>query len=276
MSLESIDFEGDDDGGMPLAVPLEDQPEVPPSPDDEFADSEADSEDSKQEPDAEAEGESEEDAQPDETTKGEDSAPPAQESKSQMVPLAVVLEERAKRQDAERRLEGLTSSPPEKQNDTGEDLTDKFLSDPGAFVQGFKQEVTKEVGQIISQERLKWSLNSARQRHNDFMDVLPHWDEAVKNNPALENQMLAADDPAEFAYKHGKLFDQTKDIGGDLDAWREREREKIRTEEREALKKEQVRRSAERVIPTNAGARSAGVNGSAARGGETIDDLFDD
>jgi len=83
-------------------------------------------------------------------------------------------------------------------------------------------------------------------------------------------------DPAEFAYKAGKAYAETKDMG-DLSEYRAKIKDQVRAELIEEAKKTKADEAAQRIIPSNASARGAGaISGAALDMDTSIDGMFSD
>lgn len=115
--------------------------------------------------------------------------------------------ERDKRQALQAELEALKTpkAPP----------IDPWTDLPGALAQ---QEKTFQ--EQLRQQRLLVSEDLAREKYKDFEEVIGHFNQAVESNPALAQQMVAARNPAEYAYRQGLLHKELGSVNGDPIAYR--------------------------------------------------------
>jgi hypothetical protein len=121
-------------------------------------------------------------------------------------------------------------SAPRSEEPKPEDLEAEFWKDPTGFVRKLAQDGVPNVKTELTKAKIHLSENYARKQHPDYDEKLAAYSEAARQNPAMLMQLEHHPDPAEFAYQVGAkiLFD--REIGGDPNAWRERERERIRAE----------------------------------------------
>ena len=133
-------------------------------------------------------------------------------------------EERRKRQDLERQLNELR-----KPQDAGEKKT--FWDDPEGHFKNFEQRLAQRETALS----LRVSENIARSKYTDFDGAIEVFAEILKTpaGPGVHAQFLAAQDPAEFAYRLGKQTRELREVGS-VEAMRE----KIAKEERAKLEAE--------------------------------------
>ncbi len=117
--------------------------------------------------------------------------------------IAAIMDERRKRQEAERQLAELRKQIPEEKTD--------FFTDPEKAVQ---EQVQKAVAPI-REKFIKQSIAAATSAHADFVQAAEVFEEMLKTNPVLADEWLASDDPGEFIYstatntpKHREQFAQ--------------------------------------------------------------------
>jgi len=163
-------------------------------------------------------------------------APPAQPefTERERAFQAAMLEERRKRQEIERRAQ----AEAERQAQLKPDGTPKtFWDDPEATLAQFEARIQS---QAIS-TRLSTAEQIARSRYGseDFDAKVGKFAEVMQATPGLYNQWLSAPDPAEFAYKTGKLHMELAEAGN-LDALRA----KIEAEARAKVEREYAERAA--------------------------------
>lgn len=119
--------------------------------------------------------------------------------------LAAATDERRKRQELERQLNEYR----QKQTQAAPEDKKTFWDDPD----GKLTELTTYVQKEMTQNRLSTSEAIARSRYPDFQEKIETFVELVKESPVLYQQMLAAPDPADFAYKHSKNHMTLKEVG---------------------------------------------------------------
>lgn len=153
-------------------------------------------------------------------------APPAGRQDHGPIPIQALLDEREKRQRAERELEewrrraAPPPAPPVR--------PDVFADPDGAF-----SHIEKQVSEQVTRARLDMSVMMEQASKPDYADKEAAFIEAVKANPALYQQMLADPHPAGFAYRVGSQVLAMREIG-DPAGYRER----IEAELREKLEAE--------------------------------------
>lgn len=137
----------------------------------------------------------------------------AEEQKQRKAFQARAKDERGKRQDAEKRPE--------------------FWNDPEKAL----DHIDKTVDQKITDVKINLSRAQARRQHADYDAKEEKFSEMCQGTPSLVQQMLDSDDPAGFAYQTVADADKIAEIG-DLDAWKQQEREKMKQELLADLKKD--------------------------------------
>jgi hypothetical protein len=128
--------------------------------------------------------------------------------------LRAAQEERAKRQELERRL-AERDRPAAAQAEKPK----AFWDDPEAALNKHREEVRTET----TNARLNTAELIARSRHTDFDEKVAEFSQLVSQVPGLAQQWLAAPDPAEFAYMVGKNNMLLKQVGS-VDALTEKVR----------------------------------------------------
>ena len=142
-------------------------------------------------------------------------------------------EERRKRQELERRIAEMQTKQPE-----GEKKT--FWDDPeGHFKTQEQRQAQREMAFA-----LKVSETIARSKYNDFDGAIEVFAEILKTpaGPGVHAQFIAAQDPAEFAYRLGKQTKELREVGS-VEAMRD----KIAKEERIKLEAEFKKKQADLV-----------------------------
>jgi hypothetical protein len=157
---------------------------------------------------------------------GQEGAPPAPRQDHGPIPIQALLDEREKRQRAERELEewrrraAPPPAPPQRPD---------LFADPDAFGAHVEQQVTEQV----TRARLDMSVMLEQANKPDYAEKEGAFIEAVRANPALYSQMLADPHPAGFAYRVGSQVLAMREVG-DPASYRER----IEAELREKLEAE--------------------------------------
>lgn len=130
------------------------------------------------------------------------SAPPAPEPEA--VPVKALQDERRKRQELEAQLAALQQQAAQQPQQPAPE----FWTDPDNALdhrlQQFGQTLLQQFQEQQAVERINTSEIAARAKHADYDDAFHAFRQAVQVNPALIQQMRAASDPGEFAYKTGK------------------------------------------------------------------------
>ena len=142
-------------------------------------------------------------------------------------------EERRKRQELERRIAEMQTKQPE-----GEKKT--FWDDPeGHFKTQEQRQAQREMAFA-----LKVSETIARSKYTDFDGAIEVFAEILKTpaGPGVHAQFIAAQDPAEFAYRLGKQTKELREVGS-VEAMRD----KIAKEERIKLEAEFKKKQADLV-----------------------------
>jgi hypothetical protein len=148
-------------------------------------------------------------------------------------------EEKRRRQEAEARITALEAQyaqqaaqakPPEPETD--------FWENPQGAIATQVQRAVLDALQAEKQqqtlERINESEAKARETHDDYGDAFLAFQQAATANPSLIQQMTAASDPAEFAYKKGKTALELERVGS-IDELLKAERAKWEAEARAAM-----------------------------------------
>lgn len=151
--------------------------------------------------------------------------PPQDADNGQMVPIAALKEERAKRQEYETRFNELNErlsrvEQPQPQNQVAD------LPDPIDDPDGFKQAVVA----TVRSEQLAMSVEMVREVHQDYDQAEVAFVEAAKADPQLQAKFRASRHPGKFIYDHGKKFLSAKQIQEDPEAYRKRIKDEILAE----------------------------------------------
>lgn len=163
-----------------------------------------------------------------------------------------MLEERRKRQELEARLAQLTAPAPQ----VPQPEPVSYYQDPEQFV----QEKLTQTEQHLNAKFASATEMLARQAHPDYDEKLEAYKEAVAVNPALHHQVMASENPGEYAYQAGKRHLFTKEYGIDEESILKKAEEKLASKVKAKVEQELMGKVAKKVNqPTNIlGARAAG------------------
>lgn len=211
-----------------------------------------------------------------------ESGPPPQEQESGHIPVAALKDERTKRQQAEEQLRKYEEYFQQlQQSEAPQPIDPGFDPETQAFVDAIRQQVSAEVLANVQQytqnqflmERGKIAEWRARDRYQDYDETVEHFKAAAGENQFLMQELLRADDPAEYAYKVGKQVQEARSIG--TAPSREQMRAEIEAEIREKLKAELGLPATRQAPTTLAAERSVGSrSGPAWSGPVSMDDLL--
>lgn len=239
---------------------------------------------------AESSGETPETAE----TPSTEAAPPAaqQEAPQGQVPTAALLDERRQRQELEQKVkqwEQLFAQQYAAQAQPQYQQQQPEAPDPNEDFAGWlnwrdqqiaaqirdtiMQEVTQYGDQFRTTTRAEVSELQARQRHQDYDQVIDgSFKEAVAANPFLVSQLAQAQDPAEFAYNAGKQWAASKQFGSEAPPSRDEIVAQVRAEIMAELGVPQSQRTAPSSL---ANERSVGARSAPAWGGPpTLNELL--
>lgn len=144
------------------------------------------------------------------------------------VPLASLLDEREKRQAAERRAQEHEQRLRELEAERAKAAEPQI--DPYQDLPGYLQKNRQEIQQELHRERVLMSEDMARAKYTDFEPVVGEFLKAAESNPALIAQMNAQRNPAEFAYRQGLLHRELAAVNGDPVAYRAKVRAEVEAE----------------------------------------------
>lgn len=215
---------------------------------------------------AEAEDAPEEPEQPE----VEDPAPAA-EPEPKMVPLAALQDERQKNRTVTERLAQIeqmlqASQQPGQQQDRPK--PPDMFEDAEGYTQHMMQVIQQRESNIIAE----MSERFARTQHGD--DAVNAALEAAKAAGVVE-QFRGQRDPWGEVVKWHKQYQVMSEIGNDPDAWRAKERERMREEVMTELAGQQQKRAAGKAGPSLAGQSNLGARTRPAWSGPTsLDDIL--
>jgi hypothetical protein len=150
----------------------------------------------------------------------QEGAPPAPKQDHGPIPIQALLDEREKRQRAERELEEWRrrATPPP----APPVRPDVFADPDGAF-----SHIEQQVSEQVTRARLDMSVMMEQASKPDYAEKESAFIEAVKANPALYQQMMSDPHPAGFAYRVGSQVLAMREIG-DPAGYRERIEQELR------------------------------------------------
>ena len=202
-------------------------------------------------------------------------APPAPEQEPGHIPIAALKDERTKRQDAEAKLAqyeqyfNQLQAPQQQEAPQGVELDPETQ----AFVDLVRQQVTAEVMQNVQQyttnaglmERGRVSEMLARTKYQDYDEVVENFKLAAGENQFLLQELMKAEDPAEYAYRAGKQVAEARKYGSTEPV----SREQIEAEIREKIMAEIGMSNRPQAPTTLASERSVGSRSGPAWSGPT-------
>lgn len=150
------------------------------------------------------------------------------ESQASTVPLASLLDEREKRQSAERRAQEHEQRIRDMEAERAKAAEPQI--DPYTDLPAYLQKNRQEIQQELHRERVLMSEDMARAKYTDFEPVVGEFLKAAESNPALIAQMNNQRNPAEFAYRQGLLHRELAAVNGDPVAYRAKIRAEVEAE----------------------------------------------
>lgn len=167
------------------------------------------------EPEPEANTASEDDA---DTGEKDADAPPApqEKSKPQMVPLAALDDERSKRREHEdrvRNLEAEIAALKVHQNQRQEPQKQPEAPDPWEDPEAAIKHAVSQANNEFAQRMAAQSEALARERYDDYDQVIAALGEAAKADPGLPQRIWSDPAPGFAAYKEAKRFQAAREIG---------------------------------------------------------------
>ncbi len=139
--------------------------------------------------------------------------------------LAEADRQRRRAQELEARI--AAQQPAEKKDDK------TFWDDPEAALK--KQQ--NEIQTLLLNTKLNTAEAIARGKYSDFDEKVAVFRDLASQTPALVQQMLAASDPADFAYRTGKIHKELQEAGS-MDKLRADIESKARADERSKVEAE--------------------------------------
>lgn len=162
-------------------------------------------------------------------------APPAAEPEDlKHVPISAILDEREKRQAAQREAEELRRWKAEREAKDAEAKQPKpdFYDNPEQYLQSERQKIEHAVWS----RHLDSSQYRAEQAHGKeaVAAAIPEFQVAATQNPALAHQFNSHPEPYAFLMEWKAKADAMKEIGDDPAAYRERLRQELLAEHQAA------------------------------------------
>lgn len=188
-----------------------------------------------------------------------------------VVPLEALLNEREKRQSADRAREALETQLREQQETAKR-------PDPAEDPEGAMAFDRDQWRQEMIDMRVNQSYEIASATISDFDDVMADWRDACAKDPTLYDRAVQQPSPAKWAYDHLKAQKVAAEVGNDPVAYREKLREELKAEilaEREARKADtqETQETRSDLPETLAGEPSTTKRSSTFTGPTPLDDL---
>ena len=203
-----------------------------------------------------------------EPAKAEDETPASEdeEKESPTVPVAALTAERRKRQELERRLEALEAAG--KQETAKPDELPDVFADQDGFARALETKFASQLQNV----RIETAQQIMRQMHDDYDEREAKFLEYVQENPAVTSDPKFKENPALFAYEFARKLDEYAEVTN-LDAWKEKERAKLRAEILAETEKERENAAATAAKRSDAEMPSLASSGSAGPGAEAESSL---
>ena len=232
--------------------------------DDEQDDTEATETEAEAAPEQEeAEGQPEAEEQPEPVeSKGEDETPPPGESDEKAsghVPLTALLDERERRQAAQRELDELRRW--RQQQEKPQQKPD-FFDNPEAVLAQQQQQYERR----LMAEKLQLSRSLAEREYGaDVVQAAYEW---FDQHPEQSQALVHEPSPFHAAVEHYKRQQALSEIGSDPDQWRQAERERLRQEVQAELAQKKP------AAPPRSLASAPSAGGETPSPGSAFDELF--
>jgi hypothetical protein len=226
-------------------------------------------EETPEKPEAETTEETEETPEGEET----EESPPDSDKDKRDIPIQALLDEREKRQaaqkradDLEKQIAELSKKPDDKRPDVFEDQ-DKYNA---SIDESIKHESLK-VRMEISRDFMSMLKDDYAEREAEFLEL-------AQDDAGLATRLKEHPNPARFAYETAVKANKLKEMG-DVDEWREKEKARIREEvlkELEAIEAEGAEKDKQKrdsITPSLAKGRSA-AGTSESTEDEALEDIL--
>jgi hypothetical protein len=182
-------------------------------------------------------------------------------------------DETRKRQELERELAEWKAkvNQPAQQVSRETEPPKEFWEDPEGTLNRYKEEMNR----MTIDARLNTAEMIAKTKYQDYDENLNVFAEIMQKTPGLQQQMLNAVDPAEFAYRTGKNYSDLQKAGN-LDALRAKIEQETRIKiETEFKMREEAKKQALDAIPQSlTNVRSTGANKPVWSGPPPLDDIL--
>lgn len=201
------------------------------------------------------------------------SAPPAPEPEPTRVPITAMLDEREKRQAAERELQELRrwKEQLEAQQRQQQQKPVDIYEDP----EGFVRQTQASVQFALWNERLNMSEALARDKFGDetVEAARQAFEQAVQSNPALYAEMRQNPNPYGYVVNWHKKQSVLSEIGSDPDKWKQSQIEALREQVRQELLA-QAQPSPKPTAPPPSLSKAPSRGNDAIAPGSTFDTMF--
>lgn len=206
--------------------------------------------------------------------KGEEpAAPPAAVEREQAIPIQALLDERDRRQKAERDAEELRRWRAEQEAKQTRQPPPDIFTDPDLRFQYERQQIQQSLlGVKLEQSRFLAERDFGAET---VAEAYAYFDK----NPQLSQQLLSHPSPFHAAVDFYKRQKVAEEIGADPDAWRTKQREALAAELREQIRQEvlaemQPAQTRPRLPGSLAAAPAAGRAGEPRPRGSAFDAAF--
>lgn len=202
----------------------------------DFLDEKDESEDATVEVEAQAEPEAIEEPEAPEGEKAEGEPPSPEFKTSRDIPITALLDEREKRQKAEREAEELRRWRAEMERQKEQPKAPDFYEDPEARMAYENQNIQT----LLWNERLNMSEALSRDKHGDAAvdEARDAFMRAAQQNPSLQMELRAQANPYGFVVNWYKRQSVMSEIGNDPDGWKAKQVETIKAELAEQIRAE--------------------------------------
>ena len=213
-------------------------------------------------PEPQADAETGDKAEPEQQAEAEDVPPTPSEPEKQpdSVPKSALLDERKKRQGAERKLIEAQAQLEQQQQQPAPDL----LDDQQGYADHIQQQVDAKVRQAVT----AMSQNIMRSQHDDYDLSEDKFMQMVSDDSSLQIKLQQSDDPTKFVYETVKKAEEYAEMQ-DLDTYKAKLKAEALTEakaEIQAEAKAKAEKEAElngALSPSLTNTRAAGANNEA-------------
>lgn len=143
-------------------------------------------------------------------------------------------EERRQRQELQRKYEQLAAQMAQQRQAPApqpqEDPETAYYANPVEWTRRQLEQREAALRTEVAKTRIDVSEAHARRAHADYEEKAAAFAELAQRDPRLLAQLGQEADPGEWAYQMGKIYLFSREVGTDPEAWREKERERLRAE----------------------------------------------